>query len=103
MKLINLTPHEICEATTGKKFPASGIVARVSVQYSPAGELNGIPLFSARFGEVEGLPEPKEGVVFIVSSMVLEAIREKRSDIVAPGDLVRDQNGNPIGCRGLKK
>lgn len=103
MKLVNLTPHEICEATTGKKFPASGMVARVSAQYSPAGELDDIPLFSARFGEVEGLPEPQEGVVFIVSSMVLETMRERRGDIVAPGDLVRDQNGNPIGCRGFKK
>lgn len=103
MEFVNLTPHEIVETTTGAKFPSSKQTARVSVRYTKNGEVDGIPLFEAQYGEVEGLPEPQQGIVYIVSSLVLEAMKGKRSDIVAPGELVRDKSGQPIGCLGFKR
>jgi hypothetical protein len=101
MKIINYTPHPINEVTTGRTFPPSGIVARVTSTSTPAGEIDGIPIVTTTFGEIEGLPAPQEGVAIIVSGMVLDA-KGKRFDLVAPGELVRDSNGNPIGCKGFR-
>jgi len=98
----NLTPHTINETVSGRNFPPSGEVARVSVEYVPAGEIDGIPVFAAEYGDVTGLPEPKPGTVYIVSGLVLARCSE-RSDVVAPGDLVRDDAGKPVGCRGFKR
>ena len=37
------------------------------------------------YGEIENLPEPEEGTIYIVSAMVLAAAKEKgRTDVVAP-------------------
>jgi hypothetical protein len=52
------------------------------------------------FGELEGLPEPIEGVFFIVSRIVREAAKD-RTDLLVPQGLIRDENGQPIGCESL--
>jgi hypothetical protein len=64
------------------------------------GEHDGLPLYQAEFGEVEGLPEPAEGVLYVVSMLVRQAVPE-RTDVASPGELVRDEQGRVIGCRGL--
>lgn len=100
MKIINLTPHAITEVTTGKVFPASGAVARVSSNSFPMGEIGGCPLFETEFSDVTGLPDPVDGTYYLVSSIVLDA--SARPDLIAPGELVRDDKGNPIGCKGFR-
>ncbi len=66
-------------------------MARVST--TPGGEvgdLNGVPLFAATsFGEVEGLPEPEAGTVFIVSGLVGGQVKG-RDDVVVPGTGPKD-------------
>jgi hypothetical protein len=101
MKFVNLTPHRIVETTTGRVFESAGIT-RAAVLTEQIGELDGIPVFSAQFGSPEGLPEPKEDTVFIVSMITFEA-SGRRQDLVYPGELTRDSNGNPIGCIGFRK
>lgn len=101
--IVNLTPHTVNEVETNSKFQPSGKVARVSTQYIQQGDVDGIPLFVVKYGEVEGLPEPEEGTMYVVSSLVLEAMRGVRTDLIAPGELVRDEQGQPIGCKGFKK
>lgn len=104
MKVVNLTPHTLnVHNNVGdvSTFEPSGQVARVQVSYEPAGEVAGLPVSKAVYGEVEGLPEPQEGIIYIVSGMV--QARVPRSDVFAPGDLVRDEEGRPVGCRGLKQ
>ena len=108
--LINLTPHSITiitESGTATVLP-SGQVARVAATFSrpesPASNVvfHGealVPLFRRTFGSVEGLPAPVVGVVLIVSALVAQA--NPRTDVVSPGELVRDANGQPVGCRGL--
>lgn len=59
-----------------------------------------ISLYNVTYGEVTGLPEPEDGVLYIVSMMVLEACR--REDLIAPVDMVRDNTGRIIGCRGFR-
>ena len=54
------------------------------------------------FGAVEGLPDPEEGVVWIVSRVVAEAAKE-RDDLLVTDDAVRDDQGRIIGCRALAR
>lgn len=97
-----MTPHQINETVTGSTFAPSGDVARVAVSYKQIGEEGGIPLFAPSYGEVEGLPSPQPDTIYIVSGMVLSAAPADRTDLVAPGDLVRDNDGKPVGCKGFK-
>ena len=102
-KFVNLTPHKINEVVSGNAYEPSGIVARVQVEYVPAGEAGGVPLFEAKYGDVEGLPAPQSDTIYIVSGAVKAAPGiADRPDVVAPGDLVRNEEGQPIGCRGFK-
>lgn len=100
---INLTPHTLNIHTPGDviAIPPSGEVARVatvSVETDPVG---GIPTVKTTFGEVTGLPAPKEGVTLVVSGLVASAA--PRYDVFSPGDLVRDASGRPVGCQGLRR
>jgi hypothetical protein len=89
-----------------KEIPASGILPRVKMTNEPAGEIDGIPIESVIYGEIEGLPDYQEGVHYIVSSLVAAAAAKiGRKDCLAPGALVRDKN-NPsliLGCLFLQK
>lgn len=102
MRFENLTPHSIREVTTGQTIPPSGIIARVKSSTVKVAEHSLAPIYASTFGEIEGLPEPKEGTVYIVSSLALNAVPLERQDVVSPGNLQRDQNGIPIGCVGFR-
>lgn len=98
MTLINLTPHAI--NLPGLTVPPSGTVARCRELTESAGTLNGVEFVTRRYGAVEGLPEPEEGVVYIVSALVRLALPE-RCDLASPGDLIRDETGQIVGARNL--
>ena len=122
--IINATPHKITlvskqgvEQDSKKQFlaetvevvreiPSSGILPRVSMSNSPAGEIDGLPIESVVYGEIEGLPEFQDGVYYVVSGLVAAAAAKiGRVDCLAPGALVRDKN-NPsliLGCLFLQK
>lgn len=104
MKIINLTPHtiNILLPEGSKVIEPSGIVARCKVTREKTGEIEGIPVFSTVFGEVEDLPPSKKDTIYIVSSLVAQASRV-RDDLFIPDDLVRDEQGRIIGCKGLTK
>ena len=107
MKFVNLTPHSISfQRSDGTVFcvEPSGSVARCTVTSSPAGEVEGIPVIESAFGAVTGLPEPVDGTVYLVSSLVLSAVRN-REDVMAPSDFdfVRNGSGLTIGARALRK
>ena len=75
----NFTPHSIV-LNSGEVFESEGL-ARVSASFSDFE--NGI--CSQVFGEVTGLPAPEDGVMLIVSAMVLSAAKSQgRVDVVAP-------------------
>ena len=94
VEVINLTPHRV--NVGDKAYEPSGTVARVAVSY---GEIhNGVALQS--YGEVEGLPDPQPGTMYIVSGLVLGACQD-RPDVVAPAtghpDVVRNEKGHIVG------
>lgn len=104
MNFINLTPHtiSICNANgeVALALPASGAVARVasSSVSSPSGF--GFDFNSVSYGEVSGLPDATDGVMLVVSAMVRSALPD-RKDLASPGELVRNAEGQPVGCKGL--
>jgi hypothetical protein len=102
MKIVNLTPHAINILTENHAMAiiASGEIARCKTERKVIGDIDGIPVTSTVFGEVEGLPEPQEGTIYIVSSLVAQACRD-RNDVFIPDDTVRDDEGKIIGCRSL--
>lgn len=103
---INLTPHDINviehDGPNIFTIPASGQVARVSSTRTHLYTIAGIAIDRVEYGVVEGLPDPEPGVNLIVSGMV--AVRcPERDDLLVPGELVRDQQGRVIGCKGLTR
>lgn len=104
MNIINLTPHSIViflESGT-RTIPASGTVARAKTIREQIDCIDGIPVFRTSFGEVEGLPEPAEGTMYIVSSLAAQGAKH-RNDLYVTDDPVRDEENRIIGCRSLGK
>lgn len=125
MKLVNLTPHAILivdDAGATLEVPPAGTPARLDATYRPRAALavtvvndgDGgehelpddvvVPTAYVEFGEVSGLPagpDPDGRTYYIVSMPVASHVR--RPDVLSPGELVRDESGRPIGCRGLTR
>lgn len=103
MKIINTTPHEITiindEMETVATFSPE-ISVRVASVTKIIGNIQGIPLDTTFFGEVEGLPEFKDEVFYIVSRLVKSALPD-RKDLLCPGQQVRNENGQVVGCKSL--
>lgn len=97
-KFVNLTPHAI-QIVGLAAIPSSG-VARCEVTSTLFGGHGGAVLIRAAYGAVVGLPDPVDGVMYIVSALVRAAV-PARDDVASPGDLVRDSDGNITGCKNL--
>jgi len=102
MAIVNLTPHTINLPAPIGEVPSSGL-ARCETTTQKVGEINGVPLTKTEFGEVTGLPAPEEGVIYVVSRLVLTAVADVRDDVYCPGELVRDEAGRVVGCKSLSR
>lgn len=106
MKIVNLTPHSINFVNEGGEeileVKPSGSLARVTSRtVTVEGETYcGIPVTKTVYGEVEGLPDPEDGTIFVVSGIVAQRVPDRR-DVFIPNESVRDPKGNIIGCRSL--
>jgi hypothetical protein len=104
-ELVNLTPHKIVILSGEEKIivEPSGIVARVATTSGAA--LTGFFWAGTTFGEVEGIPAPEAGKVYIVSAIVASRIGASRSDIFYPGTGPNDgairENGNIVAVTRL--
>ncbi len=96
---INLCPHTI-HLPNGLSLPPSGEVARCTERDMLAGNVEGVPIITRQYSNVTGLPAPQPNVWLIVSSMVRTAM-PKRTDLLSPGTLARDADGNITGCLNL--
>lgn len=100
---INLTPHNVNvrkQDGTMVTFEKAGVIARCTEQRNDVANIDGIVFRNVVFGDVYDLPEPKEGTFYIVS-MAVRAALPQRKDLVSPGALMRDENGQPVGCDGF--
>ena len=100
---INLTTHVITEVTTGIVIPMSGNIARIDKNVETAIIHNGAPIYATKFGVLNGLPEPVEGTIYIVSAMALNGVPAGRTDVVSTGFVKRDKDGKPLGCVGFQQ
>jgi len=114
MAFLNLTPHAIV-LNDGRRFPASGFVARVSSAFEETAEIEGVTIYRSVMGEItctgeaNGLPPVTEGTFFIVSAMVLDANNRltvgRRYDLVAPStghsSTVRNEAGHIVSVGGF--
>ena len=98
-RFYNLTPHEVNIGDLD--IEPSGVVARVNVNHREVGQHAGVPLLVGTYGEVTGLLEESEGLVYIVSAAVRTAL-PKRKDLASPAHLVRDDEGRIVGCLALE-
>ena len=107
-KFINLTPHavnlydgESIKAT----FQPEGL-ARATCNKSQVALLDGIPVYTMSFGQVEGLPEnAPSDTYFIVSAITAQAAKATNhplSDrLLVVADPVRNEQGQIVGCRSF--
>lgn len=104
MRVINMTPHPITVA--GLTIAPDGRVPRLREETRTVGhvEVDGhtLPVTETTFGALDGLPEPADGVVYVVSRMVAEAAPH-RHDLFFPGQLLRDSEGRVIGAASLAR
>lgn len=105
MELVNLTPHPVYiyspdGNTLVKEVQPSGVVCRCQQRMVPLLQLGCVVIARQEFGDIDSLPDPKEGTLYIVSKMVAENCPQ-RYDLVMPGPTIRDVSGQTIGCRGL--
>jgi len=116
INIVNLTPHQIVLKWVKIEtdpipyelvIPPSSKSARVESRCIINKLLpNGIPIYEYRFGDVVGLPDPKENTIYIISRLVAEAIAvsgEKRDDIYVVAETIRNSEGVIIGASGLSK
>lgn len=115
---VNLTPHRINihgKDGTITTVEPSGQTMRVASVSRLDREQDGIEFYSVDYGQIElidnasksvvgSFPDKQPGVIYIVSGMVLDALAQLTHffEYAAPGELVRDANGQPIGCKGLR-
>ena len=91
---VNLTPHAVVLKKvdgTLETIPSSG-VARVSTSFEVQRIVRGVIVGETTYGEITGLPEPKEDTLYIVSLPLLKAAPD-RTDLIAPNDCVRNEQG----------
>jgi NAD(P)H-dependent flavin oxidoreductase YrpB (nitropropane dioxygenase family) len=111
MKVINLTPHEVKlmddDGNVVASLPSEGVArARQTDEVVGEVEIEGftVPVVKTTFGEPEDLPEPTEGVVYVVSVVTANAARaigRTTDDLLITSGPVRDADGRIIGCRQL--
>lgn len=98
IKYINCTPHAI-KLNDGRVFDPSGSIARVSSSFTDFTD----DVCKVVYGDLTGVPDPVDGVKYIVSAMVLSA--STREDLVAPAtghkDCVRDDKGFIVSVPGF--
>lgn len=101
---VNLTPHTIVVNTAKSvvSIPPSGELARVKQVFNNVGDdADLVKTVTSSFGDIEGLPEPQKGTIFLVSSIVASAT--DRTDIAIPNtmDAVRDDEGRIQSVKSL--
>jgi hypothetical protein len=85
-RFVNLTPQRVTIVSSEGveyEFQSEGI-ASVSETGTPVMRVHaGIEIREPQYGEVVGLPEPRTGVVYIVSTAVRERLPQ-RTDLASP-------------------
>jgi hypothetical protein len=102
MQFINCTPHALTVEGIGTIEP-SGTVPRCATVRSDPTLVDGVRYVGQEMGAVTGLPSYTDGIMLVVSGMVLAALNRTRADVVAPDtgpDAIR-KDGQIVSVRGF--
>ncbi|WP_433520100.1 hypothetical protein ACQP2T_63910 (plasmid) [Nonomuraea sp. CA-143628] len=113
-EIVNLTPHpiriyhpetpdRIDDLTTGllQEIAPSGTVARLATIDLGTWEIFcGVPIEGVEYGHAHDLPQPAEGIRYVVS-LALALGQQGREDLLVPYGEVRNSDGTVVGCRVL--
>lgn len=100
-KIINLTPHDVDIYKDGKivkTYKSKGSL-RLKEILTSNGKICGVPIVKSEYCK-DKIPKYQEGIFYIVSN-VIQFAYPKRKDLLVTLDLVRDNEGNIIGCKSL--
>lgn len=101
---VNCTPHPVtvinADGTVLATFPKGEVIPRLTQSTEVVGEIAGIPVTQTNFGATVDLPAPQAYTFLIVSSLVMTA-NPNRKDLLVPNGVVRDENGNILGCESF--
>lgn len=107
IKITNMTPHEvkICGLNGVFTLPKCEVaIPRVETTTTGFGlvELEGklVTAIAQDINDVIDLPDYQDGIFLLVSAMVRLAL-PNRLDLLSPGELQRNSEGQPIGCKGV--
>lgn len=108
-EILNLTMHDVTIKFNGEThvIPKSGLSVRCKIPMEKAEDINGIPCEYKRTDMLSTLlPPEQEGVLLLVSSMVLDACPD-RKDLIAPntskGMAIKNNAGKTIAVKGLQR
>jgi hypothetical protein len=103
-QIINLNKHAVNVMINGENvaIAPSGTVATVAQKSVLVGEVNGVPLYRTEYGDIQGLPDPQEGVLYLVNLLVgsRAALLYGRTDLIGPDSgptAIRYQDGPQKG------
>ena len=103
VNFVNLTPHALNVVDREGKvhhIEPSGLVARVETNKLNVGSTEGFNLMVETTGKVVDMPDSEWLTLYIVSRVVAAELKE-RTDVLVPGDFIRDEAGNILGCKGF--
>jgi hypothetical protein len=102
VKILNLCPHPVTlvGAETTTELVPTDPPARVRFETHTIALASGVPLVLQSPGEALCLPEPRKGILLVVSAL-LRSCLPGRPDLVSPARLVRGSDGDVEGCRAL--
>lgn len=123
MNIINLTPHALnIRQNDGSflKVPPSGKVVRVECKRAKVDEEQGISLYAPVYGDIEGAEgiemKGEEEYLLITSAIAKIPLRDYLFEevdgayedgpppyyrVASPGELIRNDSGEVVGCNGL--
>lgn len=102
--ILNYTGHDIVYVKENGKsitFPSEGL-ARLPSQEFKTIFIGDVSVVIYNETEVDGLPPEKEGVMYIVSSVVHANMNRLRKDLLMPCRFEKDENNKVIACRAFK-
>ncbi|MFM1755276.1 MAG: hypothetical protein RL621_180 [Bacteroidota bacterium] len=102
-KFVNLIGHDITISGHGT-LPRAEVSCRVETKQRIIGKVAGVPIAETHFEQIANLPDPEEGVYYIVSRVVMDFVPFNREDVfcVDTGPTaVRDENGQVIAVTQL--
>jgi hypothetical protein len=102
-KMVNLIGHEIIIAGYAT-LPKAEKSCYVKTNQIIIGKIDGIPIAKTEFYSIVNLPDPEDGVYFIVSRICMDYVPFNREDVLCVDtgpSALRDENGQVIAITQL--